>query len=105
METEQLYEVTCRIRRDVAAAWLAWIGPHVDEVLASPGMLGAVIARAEDEGDDEVYVCTYRVADRAALDRYVAERAPALRGDATERFGDALRTSRRILQVTDVRAP
>ena len=94
-----VYEVTCRVEASAVDAWAAWIGPHVEDVLASPGMVGATVARADDEDGAAVFVCAYRVQYRAALDRYLAERAPALRQDGVARFGDRLRTSRRVLDV------
>jgi len=93
-----VYEVRCRVLRDHVTAFAAWIGPHMAEVVACDGFVGASAVQVQDPSPDEAttFVCTYRVRDRAALDAYLAGPAAALREDGVARFGDALQATRTI---------
>lgn len=48
------------------------------------------------------YCVQYRVADRASLDRYLAEEAPRLRQDGIDRFGSKFAASRRVMDLRRV---
>jgi hypothetical protein len=95
-----IYEVNLFVRRDVEVAFRAWLDAHVREIVALPGFTGAsVFDRIEPPGAaDEFVVCTqYRLIDAAALETYLREHAPRMRGDGLARFGDAFRAERRVL--------
>ncbi len=95
-----VYEVNLDVRADIHDAYRAWLAAHVGEILALPGFVSAEIFDVFDpapaEGRRLLTVC-YRVADRASLDRYLAEHAPRLREDGLRRFGGAFTATRRVL--------
>lgn len=95
-----VYEVNIDIDPAIRAEYLAWLRPHVDEILALPGFSGADVFEVVDPACDDgwIGICTqYRLADRAALDAYLREHAPRLRADGVARFGDRMRGRRRVL--------
>lgn len=95
-----VYEVNLFVQRDIAPEFRQWLDPHVREILALPGFLGAeVFERTEPPGDaGELVLCTqYRLRDAAALASYLREHAPRLRADGMEKFGGRFRADRRVL--------
>jgi hypothetical protein len=93
-----VYEVECTLDPDVAPAFDAWLPGHVAQVLETPGFLDAELLHPADAAPDgrPRRLIRYRVRDRAALDRYLEERAPALRADGTSRFGARVDYARRV---------
>jgi len=95
-----VYEVNIDVRVAVFDDYRAWLSPHVAEILALPGFIGAeVFERRDPPPADGVRALTvwYRLVDEAALQRYLAEHAPRLREDGLRRFGDAASATRRVL--------
>lgn len=95
-----VYEVNLFVKRDIEGAFRAWLDAHVREIVALPGFLGAaVLDRIEPPAAaDEFVVCTqYRLTDAAALQAYLRDHAPRLRGDGLAKFGDSFRAERRVL--------
>lgn len=96
-----VYEVNLDIRADIYAAYRAWLGEHVAEMLALPGFVSADIFERYDPAPDDgrrVLTVHYRVTDEAALARYLAEHAPRMREAGLRRFGDAFTATRRVLR-------
>lgn len=104
---EVVYEVECALDPEIVADFDAWLPGHVQMVLESPGFLGAELLRPIEPAPDGRIrrVNRYRVRDRAALDTYLEQRAPALRQDGAVRFGDRASYTRRVLASTAVQAP
>jgi quinol monooxygenase YgiN len=97
-----VYEVNLFVQRAIEADFRAWLDPHVREILALPGFVGAeVFERLEPAADvDELVLCTqYRLRDQAALADYLREHAARLRADGIARFGDRFRAERRVLRL------
>lgn len=95
-----IYEVNLFVKRDIEAAFRTWLDAHVREIIALPGFTGAsVLERIEPPGEtDEFVVCTqYRLTDATALETYLREHAPRMRGEGVARFGDSFRAERRVL--------
>ena len=95
-----VYEVNIDVREDVFDAYRAWLSPHVAEIRALPGFIGAEIFERRDPPPApgvRALTVWYRVADEAALQRYFTEHAPRLREDGLRRFGDAASATRRVL--------
>lgn len=97
-----IYEVTIRIDQELAEAYRAWLGDHVRELLTLPGFLSAeVFVRepdcAEQAERPQELVVAYRLESRQALERYLAEQAPAMRAKADEFFAGRYRIERRVL--------
>ena len=95
-----VYEVNLAVDLDVADDYAAWLGPHIDELLALDGFEGAEWFVVEQEANDwRVHWCIqYRVRDREALQAYFDEHAARLRGDGLDRFGGRFAATRRILE-------
>ncbi len=103
MSKSLVYEVTLDISVDAAPEFDRWLADHVREMLALPGFTDArILSPGDPEGGSAATtrrVVQYSMASREALDRYVAEHAPRMRADGVQRFGDRLKTSRRVLDV------
>ncbi|MDX1418995.1 MAG: DUF4286 family protein, partial [Rubricoccaceae bacterium] len=69
-----IYEVNLAVDAEIADAYAAWLGPHIGEILALDGFLGADWFEVEPEADTRdgrVRWCVqYRLRDRAALQDY-----------------------------------
>ena len=103
-----VYEVNLAVDADVADAYAAWLGPHIDEVLAVPGFVSAEWwdVEATPPPDDATgsaapprvrWSVQYRVESREALQTYFDRHAERLRGDGAGRFGGRFEASRRVL--------
>ncbi len=102
MSKALVYEVTLDIGADAAPEFDAWLAEHVREMLALPGFRDARILTPENPDAAAASVrrvVQYTLAGRAELDRYIAEHAPRMRADGATRFGEKLKTSRRVLDV------
>jgi antibiotic biosynthesis monooxygenase (ABM) superfamily enzyme len=96
-----VYEVNLFVRREIEAAYRAWLDAHVREIVALPGFLGAEVFERREPvaAAGELALCTqYRLRDAAALQAYLHEHAPRLRADGVARFGESFRAERRVLQ-------
>jgi hypothetical protein len=104
MNKSLVYEVTLEVSAGIAPEFDHWLAEHVREMLTLPGFLDARILSPEDPeagaGQGTVRrVVQYTLGGRAELERYIAEHAPRMRADGVKRFGDKLKTSRRVLDV------
>ena len=95
-----VYEVSITADPDIGAAYEAWLNTHIEDVLALPGFEGAVLFVDGDvspaEGAAPKWIVQYRLTNRAAFDRYLAEDAPRMRQEGQEKFGDQFRAERRV---------
>lgn len=95
-----IYEVTAEIDADIVEDYRAWLRDHVAEILTLPGFVGAqpyqVLEPAPEDGRIGIGV-HYQLRDLAALADYLRDHAPRLRADGIARFGNKMRTSRRVL--------
>lgn len=98
-----VYEVNIDVDAAVAIEFRAWLHGHVAAMLALPGFTGAevfdVVASPPDPAQSSVCV-HYRLRDGAALEDYLREHATRMRADGAARFGDRIRTTRRVLRTT-----
>jgi len=99
-----IYEVTVDADAGILAEFDAWLAQHVHDMLQLPGFLDANILRPEtasvaSESLPVRRVVQYTLASRSDLDRYFQEDAARMRAEAVARFGDRLRTGRRILDL------
>lgn len=81
--------------------YLAWLRGHVQEMLALPGFVDAVVlTRTEPPpaAGRVVLVTEYRLRDRAAFENYLALHAARMRAASGARFGDQVRASRQVLE-------
>lgn len=95
-----IYEVNLSVDPAIQREFEPWLTDHVDQMLAIPGFLDAECMRVLDEDSERVELCVqYRLSDREALQRYLADQAASMRGDGLARFGDRFSTSRRVLEL------
>lgn len=105
MSKALVYEVTLDIGADAAPEFDAWLAEHVREMLALPGFRDARILNPDNPDAapgapaSVRRVVQYTMAGRAELDRYLTEHAPRMRADGSTRFGEKLKSSRRVLDV------
>jgi quinol monooxygenase YgiN len=96
-----VYEVTLDVDPAIADDYRRWLAAHVAEMLALPGFVDARIFEVLQPAppDGRVGFCVhYRLHDEAALDRYLAEHADAMREAGRQRFGERFSASRRVLR-------
>ena len=94
-----IYEVNLRPEAEIAEAFDTWLRKHVRDMLALPGFLEASISVSQETGGTPgERTVQYRLVDRAALDRYLAEDAPRMRADGIDMFGERFTANRRILE-------
>ena len=102
---ETVYEVNLELAvadgesaDETAHEFDGWLAAHVDAMLALPGFVSAETLRIDTESEAGIQrTVQYRLTDRAALDRYLEEHAATMRRDGTERYGERLRATRRVL--------
>lgn len=91
-----LYEVRLTPQPAIAEAFLTWLRKHQAEVAALPGFEAASI-HTEEDTPTTVYVATYRLKDRAALQSYFDHHAARMRGEGLALFPDQFTATRRVL--------
>lgn len=100
-----IYEVTVDADAGILAEFDAWLAQHVHDMLQLPGFMDAKILHPQTQtaaviGSAPVRrMVQYTLASQADLDHYLQEHAPRMRAEAVARFGDRLRTGRRILDL------
>ncbi len=98
-----IYEVAIEADAVIADDYREWLDAHVRAMLALPGFVGARINEVIDPpptAGTHSFCVHYRLTDQAALDGYLQQYAPRMRTEGIERFGEQIRTSRRVLQET-----
>ena len=87
------YEVTAIVDLALAEEWEHYmLTEHIPDVLLS----GCFVAARLDHGEPGHFRVRYRCADRATLERYLADHAPLLRAAATSRFPVGVRLERAV---------
>ena len=97
-----IYNVTSRVEAGVAEAWLAWMREeHVPRVLATGLFTHHRILHLLDneEEDGQTFAVQYYTTSREKYERYLLEHAPLLRGEVTERWGEAVLSFRTFMEV------
>jgi len=100
-----IYEVTADVDASIIAELDTWLTQHVHDMLQLPGFLDAKILRpqmqpATIQGGTKIQrVIQYTLENQKDLDLYFQEHAARMRNQATARFGERLRTSRRVLDI------
>ncbi len=80
-----LYEVVATVHQpEQADAWVRWmLNEHIAEVVRAGAVSGRLIRLTDSQ---HTFVSQYEFDSRAALDEYLARRAPELRADGARRF-------------------
>ena len=90
-----LYEVVIKLAPDIRDDYIAWLHPHMAEMLTFDGFQSADMF-VNSENPNEI-TCHYRLRDREAMDAYLAGPAQRMRADGIARFGEKMQAVRRIL--------
>ncbi len=98
-----IYEVNLTVDRVIAEAYERFLRPHIQQVIEAGGFDGADwwVRQPEDEASDPskiLWTIHYRIASRDRLDAYLKEKAPQLRAEALQLFGNQFTATRRILR-------
>lgn len=91
-----LYEVVVSLDPDIRDAYLDWLRPHVREILAFDGFLGADIF--VDSDDPLLVTSAYRLRDAEAMQAYLDGPAARMRAEGLARFGGKMSAKRRVLR-------
>jgi len=93
-----LYEVNLEADVDIAAPFDTWLRDHIADMLQFDGFRSAEILDDPSAPAGRIRrIVQYRLRDRAALDDYLANHAPAMRAQGAARFGDRYTAQRRVL--------
>ena len=96
-----VYEVDIEIDAPLRGEYLAWLHPHVAEIIALEGFTGAQILEVVDpppSAGTARFCVQYRLTGTDALEAYLRDHAPRLRADGIARFGSGMRASRRVMR-------
>lgn len=103
-----IYEVNVTVDGAAAPRFSPWLREHIREMLDFDGFEAAAWYVRSEDGDtipdeDETtepreWTVHYQVRDREALQSYFDEHAEQMRRDGVEKFGDHVKSSRRIFE-------
>lgn len=99
---ETIYEVTLDVDASIRGEFLGWLRPHIAEICALPGFLGADLHEASDPAPaaGRLTLCVrYRLRDASALEHYLRDHAPRMRADGLARFEGKFQASRRVMRT------
>mmetsp|Transcript_43837 Transcript_43837/g.70155 ORF Transcript_43837/g.70155 Transcript_43837/m.70155 type:complete len:110 (-) Transcript_43837:1-330(-) len=98
-----IYEVNLEIDNDAVDEFIAWLKPHMQEIIELPGFVGGNMFKVEPTEEDKAstkskYIAVYYVETRKHLQEYFDTHAARLRGDGIKRFEGRFQATRRILE-------
>jgi hypothetical protein len=98
-----IYEVNLLINSDVFSEYKQWLDDHILEMLQFPGFIKATILKpilADSEAHDQKAITIhYELEDAKALETYLTEYAPKMRGDGISRFKGKFSATRRTFEI------
>jgi len=103
-----IYEVNLEVEEEINYKVAGWLTEHIQKVLTFKGFKVAYwfFRMAEDEDckttNKTLWTIQYVIEDRASLDAYLTNHAPHVRKEATDRFGDKVNATRRILNLLNI---
>ena len=88
-----IYEVRVEVREDLVTSFTRYMpGKHLPEILAT----GCFAAIRFERSEDGAFRTRYEAVDRASLERYLREHAPAFRADFMAHFPEGCAVSRSV---------
>lgn len=97
-----IYEVNVTLADSDANSYRKWLKGHVDEIVEIEGFSRAIILKQTNQEAKTVeWTVQYFVRSKSDLDRYLAEDAPRLRGEAEKLFGGKFKAQRRVLEIDE----
>ncbi len=97
-----IYNVTINIHESVHNQWLNWMQTkHIPEILATKKFSSARIVKVliEEEMGGTTYSVQYTTDNKATLQKYYDEDAPAFREEGLRLFGDKMLAFRTELEL------
>lgn len=97
-----IYNVTINISEEIHDAWLLWMNnQHIPDVMATGKFLSARLVRVHVDQEIEgiAFAAQYLAKDKATLERYYREDAPAMRAIGLQLWGDQALYFRTELEV------
>jgi hypothetical protein len=93
-----LYEVNLEADAAIAGPFDTWLRDHIADVLQFEGFHSAEILDDDSAPPERIRrTVQYRLADRAALERYLALHAPEMQAAGAARFGQRFSVEQRVL--------
>ncbi|MCL9780219.1 DUF4286 family protein [Vibrio sp. S4M6] len=97
-----LYEVNLDISDSIYDDYMAWLTPHIKEMLKFEGFIKAdIFHNTESEIGVKKVTAAYLVDSEENLNHYLSEMAASMRSDGINRFGDKFSATRRVLRLTE----
>ncbi len=99
-----IYEVNSDTVPTLASEYEAFLKKHVPEMLTLDGFVAATVFRQNAADDGQAnhlrtrFCIQYQVESHEKLNAYLRERAPQMRQEGIQRFGDRVQYSRRVLE-------
>lgn len=95
-----LYEVNVAVAADAATDYALWLQDHIRQIVTLDGFEGATWWEQEPEATGHCqWTVQYHLRDRAALEQYLTQHAPALRQEGLDRFGGQFTAERRVMKL------
>ncbi|MCB0357216.1 MAG: DUF4286 family protein [Bdellovibrionales bacterium] len=96
--THLIYEVNLEIDPSIYEAYKTWLNKHITEMLLQPGFVSANCYQVKDTTQQSCLLTIhYHVTSDHALQDYLTHKAPFMRKEGYEKFGQNFKATRRIL--------
>lgn len=94
-----IYEVNTSVNNDIFQDYYNWLIPHSKQILTFPGFLDCEVGLVENESEDNKnhLRISYTIDSYEHLQDYLTNHAQQMRAIATEKFGDQLSATRRVI--------
>lgn len=93
-----VYSVRIEVDAAISESYLAWLKPHITEVVRAGGFMHAEFYESEEAVPNRrAFVIHYHTRSRKELELYLTRFAPKFRADAEARFGGRFQGTRQIL--------
>lgn len=103
MSGSMVYEVSLVVDVSLAERLMAWLRPHVREMLTFDGFESARINRqAHASGSQTEFCVQYVLKDRACFHRYETAHAARMRAEGINAFPKGLSATRKMWQLCEV---
>lgn len=98
-----VYEVNLEINSSVYDDFVAWLKPHINELLQFKGFVKANLLLDTDSNSTETkkIKVDYYLDSHETYDEYVKVHAPRMRGDGIKLFEGKFTATRRFLQIEE----
>lgn len=100
-----LYEVNLGIPIDIFDGCMAWLSPHIQQMLGFEGFLNAQlcedISTDNTDATERKITVVYLLDNEDNLQNYFTHHSKKMRSEIFERFGDRFNITRKTLKITN----